>query len=218
MRYLKRSLVITALLLAVGSNLSFAGETPSAYAFLSEPQQKVVSSQHWKIIAKQMVDAFSETVASSPISIKNNDKTTQFGNTLEELLEDEFMRRGYTLVQDPNQATVFEYTTKLVNHKSHQGHQHQFGSLTALGAGVMLVPAIAKESWQAWTLSTALLGDTVLALKATPTRTELLVRVKATVPGDVRVYSNTEIFYIEHADVSLYNKGTTLQLKDIEVK
>lgn len=212
---------MAALAVTMGALTACASPVPVAENFPMTTQKKVRAAQHWHIMADDIV---SQTIHS----LKENDylngralyvqaedgNHTPFDRAFRNFIVTDMVERGLPVSDKPDNAVTVLYETQIVKHNSDRP-DYKPGLFTALTGGVMVARNVSNWSSGAQiagALGTAAAVDVLAGKMASPTHNELIVTTSV-VADNMFVMRKSDVYYVEDADVSLFDEAVTKEWK-----
>jgi hypothetical protein len=193
-----------------GCNAAKVSQTEN---FPISTQKIVLTTGNWDIIADDIaVQTASALGTKKYIYVATPPEQSDFNSAFHNFLITRMVNKGIYVSNTSNGSIEVQYETQLIKHKSSSERiAYQPGTITALGAGLMVARNIQKWSpeGRAVALMGAIVGADVLAsqtLHDSPTKTELVVTTSA-IEGGRYLLRKTDIYYIPPEDVSLFEQS-----------
>lgn len=219
-------LVLLVLAMVVLSACTHA-PVPVAENFPLTAQKKIRSAGHWDILSQDVVSRTTARLAELglpqdiPLFVVMPGEPTIFDRAFNDFLITELVYLGYHVTSDEHRASYsIRYHTLLVRHDSPRPHFIP-GAATALTAGLLVAHGLGVHASSGEAMAGALGFAALADLGAShytggPTANELILTttVKA---ADRYLIRSTDVYYIENADIRLFNPGILLQPKALRV-
>lgn len=190
-------------------------------------QKKVQSAGHWDLVSRDSVAQMTTRLAAIGItpgellSVSSPAHPTAFELALNEFLITELVKAGYPVSVDPAaSATRVSFRTQIIPHDSARHHLIP-GRWTALTAGLYVLHDLATHASPAGAMAGGL-GFAALADLAEehysggPTGYELILTTTVERQGRYAV-RQSDVYYIERADTSLFMSSAVTQSKPMKV-
>ncbi len=195
---------------------------PVAENFALTTQKKVRSAGHWDMLSRDVVSQTKKKLAdagvgaTTPLSVVVPPSPSAFDQAFTTFLITELVNGGYHVSVKPDQSTLkISYQTQIIRHESVRPHFVP-GSITALTSGLFVAHGLGVHAStgqaMAGALGFAALADLGLSqYSGGPTAHELVLTTM--VEGQDRfLVRNSDVYYIENADVSLFApRGVSVQ-------
>lgn len=189
-------LFCTLCLLVFGA-VGCANQVPVAENFDTSTQKKLRASQHWNIIANDIVTEtakalrYNEAFADRPVFVESSPNVpTSFNKAFREFMITELVNNGIPVTENPNQALIVKYDTQVVKHTA----DRKYSPLLSL----VLVSRKLYEPGRSGDY-----GSTASILTDGPTDTELIVNTSIIEDGNYYMRKSS-VYYIDGQDIRLF--------------
>lgn len=189
---------------------AYLPEAPMNYQFDTKPQHQLNGSQHWSIIAKDIVKQIKTTteryeLSGRPIYFNLQSADSQFTNAFKEFLVEHSIKSGINVSNKANNSMVLNYKIQTVKFNPYRSmyHSKRF-NLTRLAAGVIVARDIMDL------LSAGSGADTLVAAGAFDSiidqfAPQLEVIVSTSIlNNNLYIHKTSDIYYAERLDLNLY--------------
>ena len=185
---------------------------PVAENFPYTAQKKVRSAGHWDAVAQHVASTTLARLGQTPaagmtLQVSLPSAPSAFDRAFRELLITRLVNEGKTVVESADAPIKVSYQAQLVRHNSDRPHFVP-GLFTAITAGVYVAHYLGVHAHQDAAMAGGL-GYAVLADVASsqytggPTHTELILTTTI-MQGDRYLVRNTDVYYIEDSDATLF--------------
>ena len=174
-------------------------------------QMVMRASHHWDLMAADVADQVTASISLTgykdrPLYVSAPGQHSEFGRAFHNLLVSQLVTNGTNVTTDPG-ALAVSFDAQVVAHNSAR-IAYRPGTLTALGAGLLVLRGIALHGSSgvkdAAFLALLAAGDVATAVHAgPPPRTEVIVTTSVK-DGPRFVTRKTDIYYIQEADATLF--------------
>lgn len=196
---------------------------PVAENFPLTTQKKVRSAGHWEILSRDVVQQTTQRLSAAGVAKEADlfvvlpEKPTVFDRAFNDFLITELVNAGYSVTTErTSNAVNVSYKTQLVRHNSERPHFVP-GAATALTTGLFVAHGLGANASTGAAMA-GVLGFAALAdlgagqYTGGPTAHELVLTT--TVERQKRfLVRNTDVYYIENLDASLFTPVTSNQMK-----
>lgn len=185
---------------------------PVAENFPYTAQKKVRSAGHWDAVAQHVVSGTLTRLGQTPaagsaLQIGLPSTPTPFERAFRELLITRLVNEGQTVVERDDAPIKVSYQAQLVRHNSDRPHFIP-GLFTAITTGVYVAHYLGvhahRDAALAGGLGYAAIADVTRSqYTGGPTHTELILTTTI-MQGDRYLVRNTDVYYIEDSDATLF--------------
>jgi len=207
----KIAAVVGAALLAAGCATPYS-EAPLATNFATSKQQKLQAASHWNLISRDVASRLSASLPKdAPVYINQLDDPTPFERAFNSQLITALVHNGHAVMKSPEGALRVGLDTQAVPFAADRPQYRDFGSATALGAGVWAIHDLVEYATNG-AGKAAVLGlvavdaykwfQSEFASGETPQH-EIII---TTTVSDAKRYiaRDTSVYYVADADRNLY--------------
>jgi len=185
---------------------------PVAENFEYTAQKKVRSAGHWDAVAAHVVSQTLSRLqptpaAGQPLRVVLPSEPTTFDKAFRELLITRMVNDGKTVVEREDAPIKVSYQAQVVRHNSERPHFVP-GLFTAITSGVYVAHYLGvhahTDAAMAGGLGYAAIADVARSqYTGGPTHTEVILTTTI-MQGDRYVVRNTDVYYVEDTDASLF--------------
>jgi hypothetical protein len=182
---------------------------PNPVSFTSNPQYKLKSVTHWKLIAQDVASQVAEQITvedkvRTPIFLKLPVEPTTFERNFMPMLRAALMKEGFIVSSQSQGAAELQIQVDKVAHAP----VYRSGTLVLLGAGLLAMRDAAIHNAYQLTpgggMAVAVLADQSMQTKyAAPPDLELTLNVSVTQAGQY-IFAQTQVYYLASEDRMVY--------------
>lgn len=185
---------------------------PTPQNFPVTTQMKVRAAAHWQVIAKDVVGkttmALAKANKTGPVFVAHTkNPSSSFDHAFHNFLITELVAAGIKVQTQPRGALTVTYDAQVVRHNSPRPG-YKPGEMTRLAAGLYVLGNLAADSVFGATIAGAgaLLGLEYLASEDAGRPGTELVLTTTIADNEQFITRNTDVYYIEWQDGSLFQQ------------
>ena len=212
-----RAGVLGASLLVAGCggaywNSQYDGK-PETAIYQVSPQNMLASAKHWRIVADDIASQIAKISKSSDVKVfvpEAKDSASQFSKVFTSQLRSSLFGAGVNLTS--SEASGQKVVVKIDAVKFVEVSKYAPGSLTALGAGVLVVRDLALNGDGVGAFAAAVVGTDVAKSIVSENKRPLteIVLTTAIEQNGKYIHHTTDTYYVEGGDICLYKEPEDL--------
>ena len=188
-----------------------SSQVPYPKSFPSATQLKPKASQHWQVMADDVVTQTQVSIErtgylnSRPLYVAPAAYRTAFGDAFNNFLITRLVNRGVPVSNRPEGAVVLEYQSQLVQHGSERNVYYP-GTISALTGGLLVARNINLHGLTPAGAAVLGIGADVAASfldGASTSKLELIVTTSITSEGRY-VMRKSDVYYLDETDAALF--------------
>lgn len=189
--------LLSAVLIIIFGALGCANQVPVAENFSTSTQKKLRATQHWDVIAADIVHdtaqalKHNDALSQRPVFVEAAPTgPTSFNRAFREFMISGLVNNGILVTENPGAAVIVKYNTQVVKHRA----DRKYSPLLSLGL-------VSKKLYEP--NRSADHGSVASILTDGPTDTELIVNTSIMDNGHYYMRKSS-VYYVDGEDIRLF--------------